>query len=155
MTGADNWDYTVADNRIKKLYELGKELNWNGSIDLNWDYTHPADERILETDDELPHETLEAYENLSDEEKILFDRHDVAELMSQYLPNFFFLIRNQIFRYNPFESFRIPLSKQSCTIFITSKLIFKVARNLMLAISYAKSSLKLLKKKHLCGIVYT
>ena len=79
----------------------------------------------------------------------------VAELMSQYLPNFFFLIRNQIFRYNPFESFRIPLSKQSCTIFITSKLIFKVARNLMLAISYAKSSLKLLKKKHLCGIVYT
>ena len=66
LTGSYNWDYTVADNRIKKLYELGKELNWNGSIDLNWDYTHPADERILETDDELPHETLEAYENLSD-----------------------------------------------------------------------------------------
>jgi hypothetical protein len=85
LTGSYNWDYTVADNRIKKLYELGKELNWNGSIDLNWDYTHPADERILETDDELPHETLEAYENLSDEEKILFDRHDVAELMNEFL----------------------------------------------------------------------
>ena len=27
LTGAYNWDYTVADNRIKKLYELGKELN--------------------------------------------------------------------------------------------------------------------------------
>ena len=39
LTGAYNWDYTVADNRIKKLYELGKQLNWNGSIDLNWDYT--------------------------------------------------------------------------------------------------------------------
>ena len=64
LTGSYNWDYTVADNRIKKLYELGKELNWNGSIDLNWEYTHPADKRILETDDELPHETLEAY-NLS------------------------------------------------------------------------------------------
>ena len=38
LTGAYNWDYTVADNRIKKLYELGKELNWNGSIDLNWEY---------------------------------------------------------------------------------------------------------------------
>ena len=36
LTGAYNWDYTIADNRIKKLYELGKELNWNGSIDLNW-----------------------------------------------------------------------------------------------------------------------
>ena len=39
LTGAYNWDYTVADNRIKKLYELGKELNWNGSIDPV-SYTH-------------------------------------------------------------------------------------------------------------------
>ena len=85
LTGSYNWDYTISDNRIKKLYELGKELNWNGSIDLNWDYTHPADERLVETDEQLPHETLEAYENLSEEEKILFDRHSTAELMSQFL----------------------------------------------------------------------
>ena len=85
LTGSYNWDYTISDNRIKKLYELGKELNWNGSIDLNWDYTHPADERLVETDDQLPHETLKAYENLSEEEKILFDRHSTAELMSQFL----------------------------------------------------------------------
>ena len=85
LTGAYNWDYTVADNRIKKLYELGKELNWNGSIDLNWDYTHPADERLVEADEQLPHETLEAYENLSEEDKIEFDRHDTAELLSQFL----------------------------------------------------------------------
>ena len=85
LTGSYNWDYTVSDNRIKKLYELGKELNWNGSIDLNWDYTHPANERLVETDEQLPHETLEAYENLSEEEKILFDRHSTAELMSQFL----------------------------------------------------------------------
>ena len=85
LTGAYNWDYTISDNRIKKLYELGKELNWNGSIDLNWDYTHPADERLVETDDQLPHETLKAYEKLSEEEKILFDRHSTAELMSQFL----------------------------------------------------------------------
>ncbi len=85
LTGAYNWDYTVSDNRIKKLYELGKELNWNGSIDLNWEYNHPADKRIMEPDEQLPHETLEAYENLSEEEKILFDRHNTAELMSQFL----------------------------------------------------------------------
>ena len=85
LTGSYNWDYTVADNRIKKLYELGKELNWNGSIDLNWDYTHPANEKIVEPDEELPHEGLEAYENLSEEDKILFDRHTTAELMSQFL----------------------------------------------------------------------
>ena len=29
LTGSFNWDYTVQDNRIKKLYELGKQLNWN------------------------------------------------------------------------------------------------------------------------------
>jgi len=85
LTGAYNWDYTVADNRIKKLYELGKELNWNGSIDLNWDYNHPADKRIMEPDEELPHEALDAYNDLSEEEKILFDRHSTAELMSQFL----------------------------------------------------------------------
>ena len=33
MTGHYNWDYSDADTRIKKLYELGKELNWDGSID--------------------------------------------------------------------------------------------------------------------------
>ena len=85
LTGSYNWDYTIADDRIKKLNELGKELNWNGSIDLNWEYTHPADERIVEPDEELPHETLEAYDKLSEEEKILFDRHSTAELMSQFL----------------------------------------------------------------------
>ena len=85
LTGSYNWDYTTSDNRIKKLYELGKELNWNGSIDLNWDYTHPADKNIIESDEELPHESLKAYENLTAEEKVLFDRHSTAELMSQFL----------------------------------------------------------------------
>ncbi len=85
LTGSYNWDYTVSDNRIKRLYELGKELNWNGSLDLNWDYTHPANEKLVEADEDLPHETLEAYENLTEEEKIEFDRHDTAELLSQFL----------------------------------------------------------------------
>ena len=39
LTGAYNWDYRSADNRIKKLYELGKQLNWNGSLDVPWDKT--------------------------------------------------------------------------------------------------------------------
>ena len=36
LTGCYNWDYTVQDNRIKKLYELGKELNWNVETDIDW-----------------------------------------------------------------------------------------------------------------------
>ena len=36
LTGTYNWDYTHADNRLKKLYELGKKLNWNATLDLDW-----------------------------------------------------------------------------------------------------------------------
>ena len=49
LTGSYNWDYTVAENRIKKLYELGKELNWNVEKDIDWD--RPLPER-----DETPPE---------------------------------------------------------------------------------------------------
>ena len=35
LTGSYNWDYTVQDNRIKKLYELGKKLNWNVEVDVD------------------------------------------------------------------------------------------------------------------------
>ena len=86
LTGSYNWDYTVAENRIKKLYELGKELNWNGSIDLDWSYNHPKDEKLLGVDGvEFPHEQLDAYKALSDEEKIEFDRHETAEVLCQFL----------------------------------------------------------------------
>ena len=36
LTGTYNWDYTVQDNRVKKLYELGKQLNWNVEVDVDW-----------------------------------------------------------------------------------------------------------------------
>ena len=36
LTGAYNWDYTVQDNRVRKLYELGKQLNWNVEVDVDW-----------------------------------------------------------------------------------------------------------------------
>lgn len=32
LTGSYNWDYTIADNRLKKLYELGKKIK------LGWLY---------------------------------------------------------------------------------------------------------------------
>ena len=86
LTGSYNWDYTVADNRIKKLYELGKELNWNGSIDLDWDYNHPKDKPLTGIEGvTLPHEELDAWKNLTDEEKMEFDRHETAEVLSQFL----------------------------------------------------------------------
>ena len=41
LTGSYNWDYTVQDNRIKRLYELGKDLNWNVEQDIDWDRPLP------------------------------------------------------------------------------------------------------------------
>jgi hypothetical protein len=37
LTGSFNWDYQIQDDRIRRLYELGKELNWNADTDLDWD----------------------------------------------------------------------------------------------------------------------
>ena len=47
LKGTYNWDYTVVDDRIKKLYELGKKLNWNVSDDLDWSQTHPKNEFLV------------------------------------------------------------------------------------------------------------
>ncbi len=42
LTGAYNWDYSEQDNRIKKLYALGKQLNWDAEIDIDWSQTPDA-----------------------------------------------------------------------------------------------------------------
>src|SRR4029453_3461405 len=39
LTGSYNWDYRTADDRISKLYELGKRLNWNATLDVHWERT--------------------------------------------------------------------------------------------------------------------
>lgn len=42
LTGAYNWDYSDQDNRIRKLYALGKQLNWNAEIDIDWNQSVDA-----------------------------------------------------------------------------------------------------------------
>jgi hypothetical protein len=81
LSGAYNWDYTVQDNRIKKLYELGKELNWNVEVDIDWSrpfepMTEPAP---IFWDDYAP------YQKLSDDKKIEFLNHRIAWSQSQFL----------------------------------------------------------------------
>ncbi|MEM1153270.1 MAG: ferritin-like domain-containing protein [Pseudomonadota bacterium] len=46
LTGSYNWDYQVQDDRIKKLYDLGKQLNWDPEMDINWDRPWP-DEKVM------------------------------------------------------------------------------------------------------------
>jgi len=81
LTGAYNWDYTHQDNRIKKLYELGKELNWNVEVDVDW--SRPFEPMTEPTpifwDDYAP------YQKLSDERKVEFLNHRMAWSQSQFL----------------------------------------------------------------------
>ena len=92
LTGSYNWDYRVADNRIQRLYELGKTLNWNGSLDVHWDQTldwheqTPVKPEFI--DEFLANADWNGYppfDAFSTERKLEFFRHDNAWSLSQFL----------------------------------------------------------------------
>ncbi len=84
LTGAYNWDYTSADGRIRKLYALGKELNWDAQLDLDWSQTIPKTEYCTDQSFNL-FRGYDPYEALSEEDKIRFDWHMLASNLSQFL----------------------------------------------------------------------
>ncbi|MCG8672979.1 MAG: ferritin-like domain-containing protein [Pseudomonadales bacterium] len=84
LTGAYNWDYLSCDGRIRKLYQLGKELNWDAEMDLDWTDTIPRTEYCTDQNFNL-FRGYEPYEQLSEEEKIRFDWHQLASNLSQFL----------------------------------------------------------------------
>jgi len=83
LTGSYNWDYTIADNRLKKLYELGKKLNWDGSIDLDWGTHIAKDEYPIKA--ELLARMEGPLSMLPDDQKLEYLRHDQAWALSQFL----------------------------------------------------------------------
>ena len=92
LTGSYNWDYRVADNRIQRLYELGKTLNWNGSLDVHWDQTPDWHEQTPITPESVDEFLTNAdwtgyapFDALSTERKLEFFKHDIAWSLSQFL----------------------------------------------------------------------
>jgi hypothetical protein len=84
LTGAYNWDYRIQDDRIKKLYELGKQLNWNAETDVDWSREAPLMgpelwEQVNAFTDYGP------YQALSQERKDEFQRHMNSWTLSQFL----------------------------------------------------------------------
>ncbi|MEM1110909.1 MAG: ferritin-like domain-containing protein [Pseudomonadota bacterium] len=82
LTGSYNWDYKVQDDRIKKLYELGKQLNWDPEMDIDWDRPWPDAQRepgLMNLD------TYPPYLALSDAQKDEFELHMNAWSLSQFL----------------------------------------------------------------------
>lgn len=84
LTGAYNWDYLSADGRIRKLYELGKQLNWNVEMDLDWRQVISKTEYCTDQDFNL-FKGYAPYEALSESRKIEFDWHYLASNTSQFL----------------------------------------------------------------------
>jgi hypothetical protein len=84
LTGSYNWDYRIQDDRIRKLYELGKELNWNVENDIDW--SKPVTRLSPEQRDAVvPFKGYAPYDALSEEEKSEFAEHMNAWSLSQFL----------------------------------------------------------------------
>jgi hypothetical protein len=84
LTGSYNWNYRIQDDRIRRLYELGKELNWNAELDINWDQPWPEED--IEQGAELMNLTdYPPYMALSEEDKKEFWLHQNAWSLSQFL----------------------------------------------------------------------
>lgn len=81
LTGHYNWDYRVQDDRIKKLYQLGKQLNWDSEMDIDWQ--RPV---MIDWLPEINNLTgYEPYESLSEVRKGEFWRHAQSWTLSQFL----------------------------------------------------------------------
>jgi hypothetical protein len=84
LTGSYTWDYHEADQRLRKLYALGKERNWNADLDVDWSIAVPRDEAPV-VEDFNPFEGWAPFEALDDAQRIDFAWHQHAWMLSQFL----------------------------------------------------------------------
>ena len=84
LTGSYNWDYSSADGRIRKLYQLGKKLNWDAEISVDWSKNFSKDEYPMG-------QSLNAFvgwpahDALSEEDQLRFSWHNLSWTLSQFL----------------------------------------------------------------------
>ena len=83
LTGSYNWDYTHADNRLKKLYELGKKLNWNATVDLDWTRERYSHSEWATNPEFQQLAGFKPYDDLPEEKKIECSWHLLASGLSQ------------------------------------------------------------------------
>jgi len=86
LTGAYCWSYEEADKRIRKLYRLGKERNWNAELDIDWNRTFERSVSPQIAGPGLnPYEGWDVFEALSEEQQVEFAWHSLAWTLSQFL----------------------------------------------------------------------
>ena len=84
LTGSYNWDYEIANSKIRRLYELGKKFNWDAQLDVDWDVYFDKSEGPSEAGLN-PFAEHPIYLALSDEEKTEFGWRSLAQVLSQFL----------------------------------------------------------------------
>ena len=84
LQGSYNWDYASVDGRIRKLYRLGKELNWNQEFDLDWSQNFPKSQPPTDVSYN-PFAGYAPFEALTDEQRLRFAWHYQAWTLSQFL----------------------------------------------------------------------
>jgi P-aminobenzoate N-oxygenase AurF len=85
LTGAYTWNYVDADKKIRKLYRLGKERNWDADTDLDWSQTFPRDQTPMAPGSENPYASWSSFAELSPDEQVGFGWHCQAWTLSQFL----------------------------------------------------------------------
>jgi hypothetical protein len=85
LHGAYVWTYEEVDSRIRKLYRLGKERNWNADYDVDWNQRYPKSSSPMIEGGENPFAGWEPFEALSDAKKTEFGWHSHAWTLSQFL----------------------------------------------------------------------
>jgi hypothetical protein len=85
LTGAYSWNYLEADQKLQKLYRLGKERNWDAAIDIDWQRSSGHDKQPMVEGGENPYEDWPAFAALSNEDKLAFGWHSHAWTVSQFL----------------------------------------------------------------------
>lgn len=85
LVGSYTWNYEEADRRIRKLYRLGKERNWNAETDIDWSPGIDRAEPPLLDGVDNPFEDWAPYQALSEQEKTEFVWHQQSWMLSQFL----------------------------------------------------------------------
>jgi hypothetical protein len=85
LTGAYTWNYSEADKKLRKLYRLGKERNWNADFDIDWKQPTKRDETPILATAENPYLDWEPFAALSERERNVFGWHQTVWTVSQFL----------------------------------------------------------------------
>ena len=85
LTGAYTWNYSEADKKLRKLYRLGKERNWNADFDIDWAQPTKRGETPILASAENPYIDWEPFVALSERERNVFGWHQTVWTTSQFL----------------------------------------------------------------------